>query len=105
MTTGAQQGNELSGEGALRGRGGVIIEKPGFIGSLNSFRSLRREALRRRCRGRRTECKQVEALLKAHGNIKFIYTIPTFQNPSGTTMGVEKRKALLALAKSTTYLF
>ena len=37
--------------------------------------------------------------MKNNKNVKFIYTIPNFQNPSGITMSLEKRKAVYELAK------
>ena len=40
----------------------------------------------------------LEKALKENDNVKFIYTIPTFQNPTGTTMPLEKRKKLIELA-------
>ena len=43
--------------------------------------------------------KSLEELLKEHKNIKLLYTISTFQNPSGITMSVEKRKAVYEIAK------
>ena len=41
----------------------------------------------------------LEQKLNETENVKIIYTIPTFQNPSGVTMTEEKRKKLYALAK------
>ena len=41
----------------------------------------------------------LEKALQTEKNVKFIYTIPNFQNPSGITMSLEKRKRLYALAK------
>ena len=41
----------------------------------------------------------LEEVLSTTENVKFIYVIPTFQNPSGRTMTLERRKQLLALAK------
>ncbi len=41
----------------------------------------------------------LEQKLNETENVKIIYTIPTFQNPSGVTMSEEKRKKLYALAK------
>ena len=99
MTTGAQQAIDLTAKVLLEVGDGVIVEKPSFIGSLNSFRSYGAELYDVDVEDDGLNVEQVEALLKEHSNIKFIYTIPTFQNPSGTTMSVEKRKALLALAK------
>lgn len=99
MTTGAQQAIDLAAKVLLEVGDGVIIEKPSFIGSLNSFRSYGAKLYDVDVEDDGMNLAQVEELLKNNKNIKFIYTIPTFQNPSGTTMRVEKRKALLDLAK------
>ena len=99
MTTGAQQAIDLSAKVLLEAGDGVIIEKPSFIGSLNSFRSYGAKLYDVDVEDDGLNLSQVEEHLKNHKNIKFIYTIPTFQNPSGTTMSIEKRKALLELAK------
>ena len=40
----------------------------------------------------------LEEALKNNENVKFIYTIPNFQNPSGVTMSYEKRKKMYELA-------
>ena len=41
----------------------------------------------------------LEQALREEPDARCIYTIPNFQNPSGITMSLEKRKALYALAK------
>ena len=41
---------------------------------------------------------ELEKVLKENENVKFLYTIPTFQNPSGVTMSLVKRKHLIELA-------
>jgi len=41
----------------------------------------------------------LEALSASGKQAKYIYTIPTVQNPTGTVMSLERRKALLALSK------
>ena len=60
----------------------------------------------RGCRGRRrsrwtTEGLDLDALeaeLQRGGEVSFLYTIPTFQNPSGRTIGTERRRRLVELA-------
>lgn len=42
--------------------------------------------------------EDLEDKLKNNSSVKFIYTIPTFQNPTGSTMPLQKRKRLLSLA-------
>ena len=41
----------------------------------------------------------LDKVLDAEKNVKFIYTIPNFQNPAGVCMSVQKRKALYETAK------
>ena len=41
----------------------------------------------------------LEKALAENDNVRFIYTIPTFQNPMGVTMSLEKRKKLYEIAK------
>ena len=47
-----------------------------------------------------TNMEALEKALETEKNVKFIYTIPNFQNPSGITMSLEKRHRLYELAKA-----
>lgn len=42
--------------------------------------------------------REVEALIAQYSNIKFIYLIPNYQNPTGTTWSLERRKAIADIA-------
>ncbi|MGN0528825.1 MAG: PLP-dependent aminotransferase family protein [Eubacterium sp.] len=77
----------------------VICEEPSFIGSLNCFRSYNCKLKGVPVEADGMDVDALEQALKATPNAKFIYTIPNFQNPSGATMSLEKRKRLYALAK------
>lgn len=98
MTTGAQQAIDLSAKVLLEVGDGVIVERPSFIGSLNSFRSYGARLFDVALEKDGMDLAEVERLLKTE-SIKLIYTIPTFQNPAGITMSLEKRRALLELAE------
>ncbi len=98
ITSGAQQAIDLTAKVLLEVGDGVIVEKPSFIGSLNSFRSYGAKLYDVDVEEDGLNISQVEEHLK-NNKIKFIYTIPTFQNPSGVTMSIEKRRTLLELAK------
>ena len=76
----------------------IICEEPSFVGSLNCFRShgLRLAGVPIDPDGMNIE--KLEETIKANPNAKFIYTIPNFQNPGGTTLSLEKRKAMYKLA-------
>lgn len=76
----------------------VICETPSFIGSLNCFRSYgcKLQGVPVEADGMNTDT--LEEILKNSEKAKFIYTIPNFQNPSGATMSLQKRKKLYELA-------
>lgn len=77
----------------------VICEEPSFIGSLNCFRSYGCNLKGIPVEADGMNVDVLEETLKTTENVRFIYTIPNFQNPSGATMSLEKRKRLYALAK------
>lgn len=77
----------------------VVCEEPSFIGSLNCFRSYGCKLRGVPVEADGMDIDALEDVLKTTDNVKFIYTIPNFQNPAGATMSYEKRKRLYALAK------
>lgn len=77
----------------------VICEEPSFIGSLNCFRSYGCKLKGVPVEADGMNMEALEEALKTTQNAKFIYTIPNFQNPSGTTMSLEKRRKMYELAK------
>lgn len=76
----------------------VVCESPSFIGSLNCFRSYGCKLKGVPVEADGMNVDALEEVLKTSENVKFIYTIPNFQNPSGATMSLEKRKKLYELA-------
>lgn len=97
-TAGGQQGIELTSKVLLNEGDGVACENPSFVGALNAFRSYNAKLYGVDMDEDGMNMEKLEETLKAHNNIKFIYTIPTFQNPTGRTMSLEKRKKILELA-------
>ncbi len=99
ITSGAQQGIELSCKVFCNEGDVIICESPSFIGSLNSFRSYGINLVGVEMEADGIDLAQMEEALKQNKNAKLIYVIPNFQNPTGITMSLEKRKALLTLAR------
>ena len=99
VVSGAQQGIELSCKCLCNEGDTIICEAPSFIGSLNAFRSygINLSGIPMEEDGMSIEL--LEIALKEGKNVKAIYVIPTFQNPSGITTSLKKRKAIYALAK------
>lgn len=98
IVSGGQQGIELAAKVFLNEGDGVVVEKPSFIGALNSFKSYNAELFSVNVENDGMNMDELENLLKVNNNIRLVYTIPTFQNPSGITMSLEKRQKLLQLA-------
>lgn len=99
ITTGAQQIMDLATKSLVNEGDVVITEAPSFIGSLNTFRSYNAKLVGVNIDDDGMNMEELEKALKAHKNARFIYTIPNFQNPSGITMSLEKRKKIYELAK------
>ena len=97
--SGAQQGIEISCKVLCNKEDIVVCENPSFVGSLNSFKSYGVNLLGITLEHDGICLEELEEALKNNKNIKMIYLIPNFQNPTGFTMSLEKRKAVLELAK------
>lgn len=98
ITTGGQQVIDLTSKVLLDEGDAVAVESPSFVGGLNSFRSYNARLLSVPMEedGMNLDFLEEEILKKQP--VKLVYTIATFQNPSGITMSPEKRKRLLRLA-------
>ncbi len=99
VTSGAQQVMDLATKALCDLGDTVICECPSFIGSLNCFRSYGCNLAGVPVEADGMNIEKLEEAIKNAVNPRFIYTIPNFQNPSGATMSLEKRKAVYELAK------
>ena len=98
ITSGGQQANELSCKVLLNEGDTLICESPSFIGSLNAFRSYNVNLVGVDMDDDGINLEKLEYTLKTEKNVKILYLIPNFQNPTGRTMSLEKRKAVYELA-------
>ena len=99
VTSGAQQVMDLLTKSVCNEGDTVICEAPSFIGSLNSFRSYNASLCGIPLEKDGMNIEALEKALQTEKNVRFIYTIPNFQNPSGITTSLEKRKQIYELAK------
>ena len=82
----------------------IICEEPSFVGSLNCFRSHGCKLKGVPIESDGMDVVALEKTVKETPNAKFIYTIPNFQNPGGTTLSWEKRKEIYRIAKENDLL-
>jgi len=75
----------------------VLCESPTFLGAIQAMREYNAKLVPMPTDENGVIVEAVEALIKQH-HPKLMYVIPTFQNPTGITLSLERRKALAALA-------
>jgi 2-aminoadipate transaminase len=104
VTTGAQQGLDLIAKVFLDESDAILCEGPTYAGALNAFAAYRpRIAHVPMDRAGVIPVAVRETLKKAHKqglHVKFIYTVPNFQNPAGVTLIQERRRELLEIARA-----
>lgn len=98
ITSGGQQALELACKVMCDEGDVVICENPSFIGALNAFRSLGTKLVGVGLEDDGINIQALEEALDANPRAKLIYLIPTFHNPAGITMSLEKRRAVYELA-------
>ena len=98
VTSGGQQGIELATKCLINEGDTVIVEEPSFIGATNAFRSYGAHLAGVPVREDGMDLDELERVIAQNKNVKLIYTIPTFQNPMGVTMSVDKRRRLYQIA-------
>lgn len=99
IVSGGQQAIEISSKILLNEGDSVIVEAPSFVGGLNAFRSYGANLVGVEVESDGMSIEKLKEAVKNTPNVKIIYTIPNFQNPSGVTMSVEKRKAIYEIAR------
>ncbi len=98
ITSGSQQGLDFVGRIFIDDGDVILCESPTYLGAIDAFDFYGPEFVEIETDTDGMDMEDLEAALKKHKNVKFIYVIPDFQNPSGRTWSIERRKALLELA-------
>lgn len=99
IVTGGQQGIDLTCRVLCNPGDVVICENPSFIGALNAFRSNGAKLVGIDMEEDGLNVDKLEEALRTYPNVRMLYLIPTFQNPSGTCMSLEKRRQVYELAR------
>lgn len=97
ITNGSQQGLDFLGKVFLDKDDIVICESPSYLGALNAFKSYQPKFVEIPTDNDGMIMEELEKALQEHDNVKFIYVIPDFQNPSGRTWPVERRKKFMEI--------
>ncbi len=97
VTTGSQQALDLLGKTLISPGDKVIVEGPTFLATIQCFRLYGAELISAPIDADGVKTDELEKLIAEH-KPKFVYLIPTFGNPSGAMLSLERRKKVLELA-------
>lgn len=103
LTQGAQQGISLLADLFLDVDDGVVVEGPSYIGAIQAFESRKPRFYEMEMLNDGPDLDQLEEIVSSH-SVKIVYTIPTFQNPTGVCMSVAKRRRLARMAEKYNFL-
>ncbi len=108
VISGSQQGLDLLSRILVSPGDIVIVENPTYLAALNAFRPRKPKLFGVGIDNEGMKTEELEKLLrklKGEGErVKFVYTVPTNNNPAGTTLSVERRKHLVELASEYDFL-
>ncbi|MDH0200870.1 PLP-dependent aminotransferase family protein [Comamonas aquatica] len=97
VTTGSQQALDLLGKCMISPGDKVIVEGPTFLATIQCFRLYGAEVISAPIDSQGVIVDELEKLIAEH-QPKLVYLIPTFGNPSGATLSLERRQRVLELA-------
>jgi len=98
ITAGSQQGLDFSARIFINEGDVIICESPSYLGALSAFKAYQPKFVEIPMDDNGMIIEELEKALAVNPNTKFIYTIPDFQNPTGKTMSIDRRKRLMELA-------
>jgi len=98
ITGGSQQGLDLVAKVFLNEGDPLLCENPTYLGAIQAFNAFRPKYVTVEMDQEGMIVEQAEEKIKEH-HPRFIYVVADFQNPSGITMSLKRRKQLVTLAE------
>ena len=95
VTSGSQQGLDLTGKLFLDEGDVVLCESPTYLGAISAWNVFRPRWVEVPTDDDGMVPEALETLLGRHPNAKIVYAVPNFQNPSGRTWSLERRQRLM----------
>jgi 2-aminoadipate transaminase len=95
---GAQQGLDLAAKLLIDPDDAIVTENPTFLGALIAFNPYQPRYVPVEVDNEGMNVRHLEAVLEQR-RIKLVYVMPEFQNPTGITMSLARRRALIELAR------
>jgi 2-aminoadipate transaminase len=99
ITNGSQQGLDLSGRMFLDEGDVVLCESPTYLGAINAFKAYLPRFVEVPTDDEGMVISELQRRLEELERVRLIYVIPSFQNPTGRTWSLERRRAFLAVVE------
>lgn len=99
ITQGGQQGLDLVPKLFVDPGDVIVTERPTFLGALIAFNPCEPEYRSVPMDDEGMDMAALEEVLATTERVKLVYTVPDFQNPTGRTMSLERRRRLVDLAR------
>ncbi len=96
ITSGSQQALDFIGRLFINRGDYIVVESPTYLGALQAWNAYGAQYISVRSDEHGMIVDELEAALRV--GPKFIYVLPNFQNPSGSTLSLERRKQLIEIA-------
>lgn len=93
ITNGSQQALDLIGKVFINAGDHIMVERPTYLGALQAWNAYQAEYITAQTDADGYVIESVRKQMRC--GPKFIYALPNFQNPSGVTLSLERRHALL----------
>lgn len=97
LTAGSQQGLDFCGKLFLNPGDVVVMESPSYLGAINAFNAYQPNFVEVPTDENGMIMEELDKVLANTANVKLIYVIPDFQNPSGRTWPLERRKKFMEI--------
>jgi 2-aminoadipate transaminase len=98
VTSGSQQVLDLMGKLFIMPGEKIAVEAPTYLGAIQAFNPYQPEYVEMATDEEGVIPESLEEVAREH-NPKFIYLVPTFQNPTGRTIGRKRRERIAEIAR------
>lgn len=98
ITSGSQQGLEFTAKMLIDPGDIIVCESPSYLGAMTAFNPYEPQYIEIPTDEEGMDMEELERVLSEQERVRFIYVIPDFQNPSGKTWSVQRRRKLVELA-------
>jgi 2-aminoadipate transaminase len=101
ITSGSQQGLDLVAKVLLNGGDKVLVARPTYLAAIQTFSLFEAGFVTVSSDDQGMNVEEAAEQIGRHPEIKLVYLVPNFQNPSGTTLSLERRRRLLEVCQQS----